>query len=101
MRRYADLTALPELTRDFDLRLLQAWDPGTYLRLLPGLAAPTLVVSHDQLDYHYAPPLRALYRETYRFTKAIPLRRAGHLLTVSRWGRTSCAARWDCGTRPS
>ncbi len=86
VRRFTDLTGLPELTREFDLRLLQAWDPGTYLRLLPGLAAPTLVVSHDQLDYHYAPPLRALYRETYRFTKAIPLRRAGHVLTVSRWG---------------
>ncbi|GGR80235.1 glycosyltransferase family 4 protein [Deinococcus sedimenti] len=86
VRRYADPSRLPELTGEFDLRLLQAWDPGTYLRVLPGLAAPTLVVSHDQLDYHYAPPLRALYRETYRFTKAIPLRRAGHLLTVSRWG---------------
>ncbi|GGK92414.1 glycosyltransferase family 4 protein [Deinococcus radiotolerans] len=86
VQRFTDLTGLPDLTRDFDLRLLQAWDPGTYLRVLPGLAAPTLVVSHDQLDYHYAPPLRALYRETYRFTKAIPLRRAGHLLTVSRWG---------------
>ena len=84
--RYADLSALPARTQPFDLRALQVWDPPTYVRLLPRLAEPRLVVIHDQLDYHYPPPVRALYREIYRWTKARPLREADHLLTVSDWG---------------
>lgn len=84
--RYTDPTALPEQTRAFDLRALQVWDPATYRAWLPRLAAPRVVVIHDQLDYHYPLGLKHLYREVYRHTKAAPLRQAERLLTVSAWG---------------
>lgn len=77
---------LPNRTRNFDLRVLQAWEPRTYRTLLPQLASPRLVVSHDQLDYHYPVPVRALYREIYRFTKAHAFRQADGVITVSTWG---------------
>ncbi|ACO45844.1 glycosyltransferase family 4 protein [Deinococcus deserti] len=86
VRRYTDTALLPELTRSADLRVVQAWEPATYRALLPALAAPRLVVSHDQLDYHYPPPLRALYREIYRHTKAGAFRAADGVVTVSHWG---------------
>lgn len=85
-RGYAAPSELPERTRAFDLRVLQAWDPATYRDVLPQLTAPRLVITHDQLDYHYPPPLRGLYREIYRRTKARPMARAEGLVTVSAWG---------------
>ena len=84
--RYSDPATLPERTRAFDLRALQVWDPATYRLWLPRLAAPRLVVIHDQLDYHYPLGLKALYRQIYRRTKADSLRAADRLLTVSVWG---------------
>jgi len=86
VERYRDPATLPAQTRDFDLRVLQAWEPATYRTLLLRLAAPRLAVLHDQLEYHYPAPVRLLYREIYRQTKARPLRAADGLLTVSAWG---------------
>lgn len=86
VERYTSLSELPGRTRGFALRVLQVWDAATYTRLLPRLAAPRLVICHDQLDYHYPAPLRLLYREVYRWTKARPLRAAERVLTVSAWG---------------
>lgn len=85
VRRYRDLATLPGLTQDFDLRVVQGWTPGTYKRLLPRLNAPRWVISHDQLDYHYPPPLRLTYAETYFWTKARPFRWADGVITVSEW----------------
>lgn len=76
---------LPGLTKDFDLRVVQAWEPSSYARLLPKLMAPRLVVSHDQLDYHYAAPIRAAYREIFRVTKARLIQQADGVITVSGW----------------
>ncbi|MFC4425297.1 glycosyltransferase family 4 protein [Deinococcus navajonensis] len=86
VERYDDQEELPHLTRAAGLRVVQAWEPWTYRRLLPRLAAPRLVISHDQLDYHYPAPLRALYREIYRQTKAEAFRQADGVVTVSNWG---------------
>ncbi|MFD1730224.1 hypothetical protein ACFSC4_02470 [Deinococcus malanensis] len=86
VERYTDVNRLPELTQHAHLRVVQAWEPSTYRALLPALAAPRLVVSHDQLDYHYPAPLRALYREIYRHTKASAFRAADGVVTVSHWG---------------
>ncbi|GGM30255.1 LPS biosynthesis protein [Deinococcus arenae] len=85
VHRYEDLQALPELSRDFDLRIVQGWTPGTYRTLLPALRSPRMVISHDQLDFHYPQPLRLTYRETYPWTKAAPFRQADRLVTVSEW----------------
>ncbi|WP_041227199.1 glycosyltransferase family 4 protein [Deinococcus deserti] len=85
VHRYHALTDLPELTRAFDLRVVQGWTPGTYRQLLPLLVAPRMVISHDQLDFHYPQPLRASYLEVYPWTKAGPLRSADAVATVSRW----------------
>ncbi len=85
VRRYHDLATLPDLTRDFDLRVVQGWTPGTYHRLLPRLAAPRWVISHDQLDFHYPQPLRLTYAEAYPWTKALPFRWADGVITVSEW----------------
>lgn len=84
---YDQPAELQSRTTRFDLRVLQAWEPRTYHNLLPQLASPRLVVSHDQLDYHYPAPVRALYREIYRFTKARAFRHADGVITVSTWGR--------------
>ena len=86
LRWYDDPADLPDLTRPYDLRVLQAWEGSTYRQLLPALAAPTVVVSHDQLDYHYPAPIRALYREIYRHTKAAAFAPASGIITVSDWG---------------
>lgn len=83
---YATPAELPDRTRSFALRVLQAWDPATYREVLPRLASPRLVVTHDQLDYHYPWPVRRLYRGIYRRTKAGPMAAADGLVTVSRWG---------------
>lgn len=85
VRWYDHLLDLPALTQGFDVRVVQAWEPSTYQTLLPALASPRVVVSHDQLDYHYTPPLRALYREIYRFTKARSFAQADGVITVSAW----------------
>ncbi|CAM3631760.1 glycosyltransferase family 4 protein [Deinococcus frigens] len=85
--RYARFTDLPALSADFDVRVLQAWTPAAYTALLPTLAAPRVVIVHDQLDYHYPLGLRLLYREIYRHTKARPQRLAERVVTVSEWGR--------------
>lgn len=83
--RYDDLLTLPDLTRDFDLRIVQGWTPGTYHRLLPNLASPRWIISHDQLDFHYPQPLRLSYAEAYPWTKALPFRWADGVITVSEW----------------
>ena len=83
---YDHTADLPALTRPYDLRVVQAWEPGTYRQLLPQLAAPRVVVSHDQLDYHYPAPVRALYREIFRQTKARAFAGADGVITVSDWG---------------
>ncbi|WP_291422980.1 glycosyltransferase family 4 protein [Deinococcus sp.] len=85
VQRYADLHTLPDLTRHFDLRVVQGWTPGTYQALIPNLQKPRWVVSHDQLDFHYPPPLRQTYAEAYPWTKAPWFRRADGVLTVSEW----------------
>jgi glycosyltransferase involved in cell wall biosynthesis len=84
--RFANLTDLPTLTRDFDLRIMQVWDAGTYPKLLPTLTAPRWVMVHDQLEYHYPLGLRPWYRQVYRSTKGPGLRSADGVLTVSNWG---------------
>jgi glycosyltransferase involved in cell wall biosynthesis len=86
VERFGDPTTLPDRTRASHLRVLQAWEPATYRQLLPRLTSPRLAVLHDQLEYHYPAPVRLLYREIYRRTKARPLRAADRLVTVSRWG---------------
>ncbi|MDP9763649.1 glycosyltransferase family 4 protein [Deinococcus enclensis] len=85
VERYSDLLTLPGRTGGFDLRVLQAWYPGNYRMLLPRLASPCFVISHDQLDFHYPQPLRASYLEAYPWTKAAPFRRADGVMTVSHW----------------
>jgi len=85
VHRYEHLRDLPDLSRDFDLRIVQGWTPGTYRTLLPALRPPRMVISHDQLDFHYPQPLRLTYRETYPWTKAAPFRQADRLVTVSEW----------------
>lgn len=85
--RFIHLNDLSSLSADFDVRVLQAWSPATYIGLLPALAAPRVVMVHDQLDYHYPLGLRPLYREVYRHTKARPQRAAERVVTVSAWGR--------------
>lgn len=87
VQRFAHLNELPARTADVDVRVLQAWNPATYTGLLPALAAPRVVMVHDQLDYHYPLGLRPLYREVYRHTKARPQRAADRVVTVSAWGR--------------
>ncbi len=84
--RYAHPNELPARTAGFDVRALQVWNPSTYTALLPALAAPRVVVVHDQLEYHYPLGLRRLYREIYRHTKARPQRAAERVVTVSAWG---------------
>ncbi|WP_240741084.1 glycosyltransferase family 4 protein [Deinococcus sp. Arct2-2] len=85
--RYSDPAHLPDLTRPSALRVVQAWDAGTYTRVLPALAQPKVVMIHDQLDYHYPLGLRPWYRTVYRHTKSRGLRGADGLLTVSAWGQ--------------
>ncbi|MFC4425987.1 glycosyltransferase family 4 protein [Deinococcus navajonensis] len=85
VRRYAALDELPELTRAFDLRVVQGWAPSTYRQLLPRLDSPQVVFSHDQLDFHYPQPLRTTYLEVYPWTKAWPFRSADAVVTVSAW----------------
>lgn len=85
--RYTHLNELTALSADFDLRVLQVWNPATYTALLPALAAPRVVIVHDQLEYHYPLGLRPLYREIYRHTKARPQRLAERVVTVSEWSR--------------
>ena len=75
----------PARTAAFDVRVMQAWSPNTYRRVLPRLASPRVVISHDQLDFHYPQPVRAMYRETYPWTKARPFRAADPAVTVSGW----------------
>ncbi|GGO18338.1 glycosyltransferase family 4 protein [Deinococcus humi] len=87
VHRITHPSELPPQTADFDVRVLQVWNPRTYTRLLPDLAAPRVVIVHDQLDYHYPLGLRPLYREIYRHTKARPQRSAERVVTVSQWGR--------------
>ncbi|MFC4639419.1 glycosyltransferase family 4 protein [Deinococcus hohokamensis] len=98
VQRYDDPTGLPDLTRSADLRVVQAWEPGTYRALLPRLAAPRVVVSHDQLDYHYPAPVRALYREIFRRTKANAFRQADGVVTVSNWGAGFLREQMQLGT---
>ncbi len=86
VERYTDLDTLPNRVFGFDLRVLQVWNPQTYMALLPKLASPRLVIVHDQLDYHYPLGLKYLYREIYRATKAGPMLKADEVITVSKWG---------------
>ena len=92
--RFTALTELPTLTRDFDLRVMQVWDAGTYAKLLPTLAAPRWVMVHDQLEYHYPLGLRPWYRQVYRSTKGPGLRRADGVITVSNWGEAFLRAQF-------
>ncbi|WP_104990956.1 glycosyltransferase family 4 protein [Deinococcus sp. NW-56] len=85
VHRYGALEELPELTRDFDLRVLQMWYRHHYSELLPRLRGPRWVVSHDQMEFHYPQPLRFTHREAYPWTKAGPFRQADRILTVSEW----------------
>ncbi|GGM02855.1 glycosyltransferase family 4 protein [Deinococcus aerophilus] len=87
VNRFTHPSTLPAQTAGFDVRVVQAWSPGTYTKLLPALAAPRVVIVHDQPDYHYPLGLRALYREIYRYTKAHPQRNAERIVTVSDWAR--------------
>lgn len=86
VRRYDDLKAITPDLNSFELRVMQAWDPGTY-RALDALHAPRVTVVHDQLDYHYPAGLKGWYRLVYRATKLGGLRRADSVVTVSRWGQ--------------
>lgn len=86
VEQYSNLSELPARTRAFDLRVIQAWEAGTSGRLLPQLRVPRVVVSHDQLDYHYPLPIQGLYRTIYRYTKAAAFRQADAVITVSDWG---------------
>lgn len=85
--RYDALGTLPDLTRGADVRAVQVWEPATYAALLPALAAPRVVVVHDQLEYHYPAGLNHVYRAVYRRTKATPQRTAEQVVTVSAWGQ--------------
>lgn len=85
VERYGDLEQIPAATQHFDLRVVQGWTPATYHALMPKLAAPRWIISHDQLDFHYPQPLRLSYAEVYPWTKALPFRWADGVLTVSEW----------------
>ena len=86
VRRYDDLHAVTGDLNRFDLRVMQAWEPGTY-RALDALHAPHMAVVHDQLDYHYPAGLKGWYRLVYRATKLGGLHRADSVVTVSQWGQ--------------
>ncbi|GAA0499879.1 glycosyltransferase family 4 protein [Deinococcus depolymerans] len=86
VRRFDDPQAITADLNRFGLRVVQAWDPGTY-RLLDALHAPRVAVVHDQLDYHYPAGLKGWYRLVYRATKLGGLRRADSVMTVSAWGQ--------------
>jgi len=82
--RYRNPKELETPAEDADLRILQAWFPGTY-RVLDRWPRPRWVFSHDQLLYHYPLGLRTLYQLIFRYTKARAMRRADGVLTCSRW----------------
>jgi glycosyltransferase involved in cell wall biosynthesis len=79
-------TSLSELPGDFALYLLSSWNPrghGKFYRALPG---PFAAVVHDQLMLHVPGLPQAIYRAGYEWLQAGDLRRAGGVITVSRWG---------------
>lgn len=80
------LANLSDQATDFDLRVIQAWEPATYHQLLRQFPKPTWVISHDQLDYHYPRVIQMLYRKIYQYTKAAALQKASGVITVSHWG---------------
>ncbi len=85
VRTYTELRAVPALSQDADLRVLQAWSPTTYRYLLSRVQRPVWVFVHDQLQYRYPFGLEALYREIYRHTKARLLRHANLILVGTLW----------------
>lgn len=87
VRRYRKLEQ--ELSsKGYDLRLIQAWQPSTYVRLLTRKSVPSAVVVHEQIEYWY-PLFHHLYRATFKLTRMGYLRQADALITVSGW-----ATRW-------
>lgn len=85
VRRFADISELPSLTQDFDLRVLQGRFPNIYQQVLPKLAKPNAVLIHDQMQYHYPFGLEAFYRWGFGMTKARYLGHTDRVITVSRW----------------
>lgn len=83
--RFSDLSSLPSLTKDFDLRVIQGRYPKIYSQTLPTLAKPSAVLIHDQMQYHYPFGLESFYRWGFGVTKARHLATASRVITVSRW----------------
>lgn len=81
---YPERDAVPVLTRNHHVRILQAWYPTTYL-LLKRLPSPKVVFLHDQLEYHYPLGIRRLYQIVYAFTKASKLKEADAVLVGTHW----------------
>ncbi|NPB04058.1 MAG: glycosyltransferase family 4 protein [Thermotogae bacterium] len=82
--RYVTFRDVDHVAKKADLRLLQAWFPGTY-RVLKDWSSPKWVISHDQILYHYPAPIRQLYDYTYLFTKARQMKLADGVITCSHW----------------
>lgn len=81
---YPSHNALVHLTENYDVRILQAWYPKTYL-LLKKLPSPKAVFLHDQLEYHYPFGIKRLYQLIYGATKASKLKDADAVLVGTHW----------------
>ncbi|GGJ89650.1 glycosyltransferase family 4 protein [Deinococcus aquiradiocola] len=78
--------SVSELPPGFDLYLLSSWNPGGYRKYYRALPGPFVALVHDQLML-YVPGLpRGVYRALYEALQARDIRRAGDVVTVSRWG---------------
>jgi len=85
VERFSQTWELSVLSKEFDLRVLQGWNPIMYSQVLPHLARPKAVVIHDQMKYQYPFGLEAFYRWGFGFTKAKHLVHADRVITVSKW----------------
>lgn len=81
---YPNLDAIPGLTQNHQVRILQAWYATTY-GLLKKLPSPKVVFLHDQLEYHYPLGIKRLYQFIYGVSKAAKLKDADAVLVGTRW----------------
>lgn len=81
---YLNLNAIPSLTKNYHVRILQAWYATTYL-LLKKLPSPKAVFLHDQLEYHYPLGIKRLYQLIYGVTKASKLKNIDAVLVGTHW----------------
>lgn len=85
VERYGYWDELARQTAELDLRVVQAGNPQTYAALLPRLARPRLVLSHDQMRFFYPLGLEAFYRTIFALSKVRAWQQADAVLTVSGW----------------